>query len=157
MFDLLETFSSINSLQTQLSCLNIIDPILYSLLNHVLNPETSKKGLDIVYKLISQNLVQEENKKEIIQKLLDLLQKKTFYPLIVQTILKILDFMTRNAILSEYLQNNDGLKILVKIMEKYPFEKNLLSLSANILSRIATVKDLRDSFRLLKEGSIFFF
>lgn len=126
-------------------------------MNHALNPETSKKGLEIVYKLISQNLCQEENKKEIIHKLLDLLQKKSFYPLIVQTILKTLDFMTRNSILSEYLQNSDGLKILVKIMEKYPFEKNLLSLSANILSRIATVKDLRDSFRLLKEGSIFSF
>lgn len=117
-----------------------------------LNSETVLKGLETLQRILNFGINTTGLDISILTKILNILHNKSFNPMIVQIGLKLIEILSRDQVLIKQLQEKDGLNSLVKLMEKHPFERNILTLGAKILSRLATIEDLKSVMQKIKEN-----
>ena len=81
-----------------------------------------------------------------------LLIKKSFSPVIVTVVLRLLELLSRTMEGVEYMKKNNSLEAIVSCMEKHPYEKDLLSNGSLILSRLVTMADFNNVLMLLRNN-----
>lgn len=81
-----------------------------------------------------------------------LLIKKSFSPVIVTVVLRLLELLSRTMEGVEYMKKNNSLEAIVSCMEKHPYEKDLLSNGSLILSRLVTMADFNNVLLLLRNN-----
>lgn len=90
--------------------------------------------------------------RDLLPTIQTILSKKSFSPLIVTSILKLLELLSRSSEGIKYMKKNNSLEAIVSSMEKHPYEKELLSNGSTILSKIVTMSDLNNILTILKNN-----